>query len=179
MAFLLSRWIFVLSVVLLACSPALNWREFVSAEGRFSAVFPGKPQVSTREIALGSTRVPMSMAAAGQGAALFAVGMATLPPGIEQEVLALLQQALLANTGMKLLPQQSAPAALPAAVTARARQHVALRAQREVTTGAGPSQLSAHLLLVENRAYQIVALGDAQLRQDDLDTFFGAFKLAP
>lgn len=181
MRFLYSRGVWVLALFLLACSPALNWREFVSVDGRFSAVFPGKPQVSAREISLGNARLPMSMTVGGQGAALFAVGVATLPAGLEQEALSLLQQALLANTGMKLLPQESAPAALPAAVVMRARQRVAFRAMRaqgDAANGTGPTQLSAHLLLVENRAYQIVALGDAQLAPHDLETFFGAFKLA-
>lgn len=182
MNFLFSRcWMLAFTALLLACSPALNWREFVSAEGQFSAVFPGKPKVSTREVFFGNTRVPMSMSVAGQGPALFAVGVATLPAGFEPEVLPLLQQALLTNTGMQLMVQESAPAALPAAVVARARQHVALRAQRDTTAGTdtGPTQLSAHLLIVDHRAYQIVALGDAQLKPDDLETFFGAFKLTP
>ncbi len=178
----LSRFFLALNVLLLACSPALNWREFNSVEGRFSTVFPGKPKVSTREITLGAVRVSMSMTAAGQGSTLFAVNTAVLPAGSENEAMSLLQHALLTNTGMQLLPQTSSVtvASLPAAVSARARHHVSLRAHRGVAASdTGPTQLSAHLLLVENRVYQIVAFGDARLAQDDLETFFGAFKLAP
>ena len=167
-----------------ACSPALNWREVSSADGQFAALFPGKPQVSVREIPYEQGRIRMSMSAAGQGATLFAVGVAQLPPGSAAQALSYFEQALLTNTHMKTVTSPPLPALRPE-VLARARSARALRARLETglkagpTQAAQPTQLVAHLLLVEDRLYQIVALGDDHLADTDLETFFGAFKLLP
>lgn len=169
--------------LLLACAPTLNWRELVVPEGRFSAVFPGKPQQSVREIPFGSTRMRMSMSAAGQGATLFAVGVAPVPPGAGPELLTQLEQALLANVRMApASPMLDAPPPPPLSreVQARARAARALRALAPTRVGtAEPTQLVAHLLWVDDRVYQIVALSDAHLAETELETFFGAFKLLP
>ncbi|MGZ9060225.1 MAG: hypothetical protein ACXW14_13400, partial [Burkholderiaceae bacterium] len=67
-----------------ACNPTFNWREFRSPDG-FAVVFPGRPQTVSRELKLPDGTVQMSMTSTGIGATLFAVGAASLPPGLSAE----------------------------------------------------------------------------------------------
>ena len=173
--------------VLAACKPSLDWRETKSADGKFAAVFPGKPAVSTREIAFGTGRITMTMTSAGKGPTLFGVGVAKLPPdavasaeAVEATV-ARFRDALLVNSGTMLF---SADGALPLSADARAsaRGAVSLRARRHPATDAkqpGIVQLAAQFFVVDDRLYQVAALGDADLAAADLETFFTSFKLIP
>src|SRR5262249_58151999 len=66
-------------VVLAACSPELDWREFTSAEGRDTVMLPARPTRETRELVLAGTRVRMQMVTAQVSGTAFAVAYADLP----------------------------------------------------------------------------------------------------
>lgn len=172
---------------LVACSPSLDWRETTSAEGKFAAAFPGKPQVSTREIPFGGARVSMTMTSAGKGPTLFGVGVAKLPaaaiasPDAIEATVNQFRDALLVNSGTMLFTVDDA---LPLAAQARtsARGVTSVRAQRHPAATAKKgsiAQLAAHFFVVEDRLYQVAALADADLGATDLETFFTSFKLIP
>ncbi len=170
-----------------ACSPTLNWRQFNSPEGKFSALFPGKPQVSTREVFFKGMRIPMTMTAAGKGPTLFAVGVALLPPEAwatpeaMTDTVTQFRTALLNNSGTALFSLDGPVPPLAPEVKTVAHAQMAVRAQRHPSTDAkvpGVARLVAYFFVVEGRLYQLAALGDADLTDTDLENFFGAFKLA-
>ena len=174
--------------LLTACSPKLDWREVASPEGKFSAVFPGKPQISTRDIPFRGQRIPMTITAAGKGPTLFAVGVAQLPPEAVATPQALadavtqFRTALLSNSGTALFSLDESVPALSAEVKATAHALMAVRAQRHPSTDPkvpGVARLAAYFFVVDGRMYQLAALGDADLADIDLETFFSAFKLTP
>lgn len=172
---------------LAACSPSLDWRETKSADGKFAAVFPGKPKVSTREIPFGAARITMTMTSAGKGPTLFGVGVARLPadaiasPEATEAAVTRFRDALLVNSGTTLF---SVDTAMPLAAETRAtaRAVMSVRARRHPAAEAkqgGIAQLAAHFFVVDDRLYQVAALGDADLTATDLETFFTSFKLIP
>lgn len=174
------------AMLLAACSPSLDWRETKSADGKFSAVFPGKPSVSTREIPFGAARIPMTMTSAGKGPTLFGVGVARLPadaiatPEATEATVTKFRDALLLNSGTTVFSMDASVPQLPAETKAAARGLISVRAQRHPAAEAkkdGIAQLAAQFFVVDDRLYQVAALGGTELTANDLETFFSAFKL--
>jgi len=91
---------------LLACTPALNWREVQHPDGLWSGTFPDKPVQVTRTLSLPmASAVPMegvvvTLWSARVGEQTFTIGLSEAP-GVEPEVLrAALLRARLLNIGL-------------------------------------------------------------------------------
>ncbi len=87
-----------LLAALLACSPALNWREVALAGSSAHALLPCKPDRTTRSVPLGGAPTELAVAGCDAAGATFAVMTATVPAGQPPDaVLTGWQQATLAN----------------------------------------------------------------------------------
>ena len=165
----------------IACSPTFNWREFRSPDG-FAVMLPGRPQTVSREVKLPDGTVLMSMTSTGIGATLFAVGAAQLPAGVSaepearQRTIAHLRDALVHNIGGNIVKQSSA--ALPVPV-GDSRKVLAAEAVDASGLESGRAvQLTARLFIVDDRLFQVVALGaKGEMSPEALDTFFTSFRL--
>jgi hypothetical protein len=164
-------------ILLLGCSPRFDWREVRSPEG-FVVMLPGRPQTVEREIALEAARIPMSMTSTGIGATMFAVGVARLPPTAvadpeaRQRTLARFRDALVSNSNA-VLRDSTAPK-LPGAQPVAAE---AIEAEGRLPDGRN-SRLAARFFIVDDRLFQIVALGaEGEIPPEALDTFFTSFRL--
>lgn len=83
---------------LLACSPALNWRQV--ALGASKPMLPCKPDKAQRSVMLGGQAVNLDMVGCETSGALFAVSRVEIPRGVEsQTVLADWYRASLGNLG--------------------------------------------------------------------------------
>lgn len=183
-----TRRLFVLGCVALgivaatACSPTFNWREFRSPDG-FAVLLPGRPQTVSREVKLPDATVQMSMTSTGIGATLFAVGAAQLPAGLSaepaerQRTIAHLRDALVRNIGGSIVMTASAALPVPAGDQRKVLATEAIEASgREA--GGRAVQLAARLFIVDDRLFQIVALGaKGEISPEALDTFFTSFRL--
>jgi hypothetical protein len=161
--------------LLAACSPRFDWREVRSPEG-FAVMLPGRPQTVEREIVLEAARIPMSMTSTGIGATIFAVGVARLPPvstsdpEARQRTLTHFREALVSNSGRSCAGR---PPKLPAA----AGRSEAIEATGRLADGRN-SRLAARFFIVDDRLFQVVALGaEGEIPPDALDTFFTSFRL--
>lgn len=164
-------------ILLACCSPRFDWREVSSPEG-FAVMLPGRPQTVEREIVLEATRIPMSMMSTGIGATMFAVGVARLPPAamsdpeVRQRTLAHFREALVSNSGA-VVRRSTAPL-LPGAKPLAAE---AIEADGRLPDGRN-SRLAARFFIVDDRLFQIVALGaEGEIPSEALDTFFTSFRL--
>jgi hypothetical protein len=89
------------SVLLGACSPKYNWRDYASPDAPYRVMFPAKPASFTRTIDLGGMQVSMTMTAADVDGATFAVGTAEAPDEAQaRTALRAMMQALLRNIGV-------------------------------------------------------------------------------
>jgi hypothetical protein len=176
---MLAAWVIALA---LGCSERFEWREIRSDDG-FVALLPGRPQQVTREIDLVGQRAPMTMWSTGNGPTMFAVGTMRLPSAAyadaaaRQATLAYFRDALVRNVGAL----QATPRVLPP--VASAGKSVA-EASFEAVGGPGPdgrkSRLAARVLIVDDRLFQLVALGaEGEIPPEALDTFFTSFRLSP
>ncbi len=164
-----------------ACSPTFNWREFRSPDG-FAVMFPGRPQTVTREVKLPDGTVQMSMTSTGIGATLFAVGAAQLPaalssePEARQRTIAYMRDALVHNIGGSIGKQSSAALPVPAGDSRKVLAAEAVEASGRESGRA--VQLTARLFIVDDRLFQVVALGaKGEMSPEALDTFFTSFRL--
>jgi hypothetical protein len=177
-----------LLVLAAACSPRFDWREIRPPAAGFVVALPDRPQTVVRDIAFdhpaGPVRAEMTMVSTGVGASLFAVGSARLPP------IALDTPAALTATldwfGDGLLRNVQAASARPDEVRPPAglgpRNLRAARAfSARARAGSGrPAQLAVRLYVVDDRLFQLVALGaEGEIPPQALETFFESFRLTP
>ena len=165
-----------------ACNPTFNWREFRSPYG-FSVVLPGRPQTVSREITLPDAKVQMSMTSTGIGPTLFAVGAAELPSGLSadlsarQRTVTHLRDALVRNVNGVITKSSAATLPVPPGDSRKVLTAEAIEATGRDSSGRAV-QLAARLFIVDDRLYQIVALGaEGEIPPDALDTFFASFRL--
>jgi hypothetical protein len=85
-------------LMLHGCSPTFNWREVRAASSSVQALFPCKPETSTRQVTLANQVVQMTLLACEAGAASFALAYADTHLATGQSAaLQTWQQATLTN----------------------------------------------------------------------------------
>lgn len=175
----------VLWLALAGCSPRYDWRTIVSSEGKYAALYPGKPTSAARDVAIAGHKLPMTMEAARIDETLFAVGVVTLPSDdaeLRREALASMQAGLLANLGA----HPDTPArSRQITVMSAAHPPVPLEGVEVSVAGVSPQdklprRLTARLVASGPHVYQAVVLesGDAarDTRQaEQVDQFLSGF----
>jgi hypothetical protein len=170
-------------LLMAACSPRFDWREIKSAEGGFSILMPDRPQTTTREIDFDGRKIGMTMVSTGIGPTLFAAGMAQLPPGSTgapqlDATLAWFRDALVRNIDGQTIAVQPVALSPAAALGRMVRGGQAFEARGRVGKDRRPGQLAARFHVVDDRLYQLVAVGaEGELTADALETFFSSFRL--
>jgi hypothetical protein len=159
-----------LLTVLSACSPQYNWREVHGNNVPFTVLMPAKADAFTQDIDLNGTKVAMTMTAADVADVTFAVGTASFADAATaQNALALMKTGLIANIGG--VPLNAVP---PGKEIANARS-ITLAA-----TGSdrGKSlKMLGRLYNIDNRAYQVIIVGDPKKMNDEaIETFFTSFQ---
>ena len=146
-------------------------------------MFPGRPQTVSRELKLPDGVVQMSMTSTGIGATLFAVGAAQLPAGLSTEAtsrertIAHIRDALVRNVGASQVKTSLATLPMPAGDHRKVLAAEAAEASGK-DSGQRSVQLAARLFIVDDRLFQIVALGaGSEMPSEALETFFTSFRL--
>lgn len=179
------RWIACLAAAVAACTPTFDWREVASADG-YRVLLPGKPLRQAREVQVpslnGTRAVLLAMTSAGVGSTLFAVGVAALPsatvqdPVALQSTLAWFRAGLLRNVAAEEVREMAAPT-----LSRPARAGLAFEARGRLSRPgepARPARLAARLYVVDDRLYQVVAMGAADALPDiAIETFLTSFRL--
>ena len=154
-----------LAIMLAACSPAFDWREYRSPDAPFTALFPGKPAVLTRQIDLDGQKTALTMTASEAEGNTFAIGTAVMANrGLAQAALAAMQAALLRNINGQIAKSGSNDSGLSVEATgSRNGQAV---------------QLIGRFVARDTRIFQIVIVGDAsKLSRENIDTFMDGVKI--
>ena len=172
-----SYWSCVLGMsLLMACTPALNWREVRFDAGDVLALMPCKPDTATREIRLqaGTSAAAATLQLQGCEAAdlQFTFGQITLPPGVLPETaLNGWVQASLAPLAASDKDWQLRPWALPGALSAPSARVV------NVKTAAHWAQLG--WFVRGERLYQVGVYAAVKNKSfdDTADVYFSGIKL--
>lgn len=169
-----------LALAALGCTPRFNWREVRPAHARCVIALPDKPQSAERELDLAGDKVTMRMTSTGVGPTLFALGVAELPPAALapdrlEATLGWFRDGLLRNVQGTLTASRALTLTPPPGRTVRIAQ--AVSAQGRIGDGR-KAVLAARFYVVDDRFYQVVALGaEGEIPAEALDTFFDSFRL--
>ena len=169
-----------MAALLTACAPRLNWREVALPQARCVIALPDKPQTEELQLMLDGEAVTMSMTSTGVGPSLFALGVAQLParalaPDRLEATVAFFRDGLLRNVQGTLTATRAITLSVPAGRRVRTAQAVAAtgRIGRE-----RKAVLAARFYVVDDRLYQVVALGAVgEIPAAALETFFDSFRL--
>lgn len=163
--------------VLSACSPKFDWRDYRSPDAQFTALFPGKPAVLTREIDLDGKKVSLTMTASEIDGATFAIGSAVLDTTEQaQAALPAMKTALLKNINGTVRSEKSASAA--SSTAAGSHQRSSLSVEATGTQQGKPVLLVGRFVAQDKRIFQVIILGEeSRLSRDTIDTFMDSVKL--
>ncbi len=164
---------FVLAVALLlaACYPELDWREVVSADGRYTVLMPARPEHQQREVVVGGVTLAMSMASVRKTGMAFGAAYADIPDGHARraELVAAARDALVRN--------------IDGRITADRELQIDGAAGREFyadgTADGQPMRLAARVLIAGPRFYQVVFVGQIdRLAEADVNLFLNSLRPA-
>lgn len=165
------------SVVLSACSPKFDWRDYRSGDAPYAVLFPAKPATHTRTINLDGEQVKMTMAAAEIDGVMFAVGSAQLPDPAKAQLAAVaMKSALVRNISGTVTSDK---------VTATSSGNGSLKGQQTIleveATGAQKGEsmrLIGRFIAKDTRIYQVIVVGrEKHMETEAVDTFLSSFKL--
>jgi hypothetical protein len=153
------------ALVLGACSPKFDWRDFRSSDAPYAVLFPGKPASHTREVNLDGLPVRMTMAASDIEGTMFAVGSAELANA---------EQAPAAVQAMKTAMLRNIGAAQPAETTKDGAFEVTAHGMNRGV----PMLMHGRFLARGKRVYQVIVIGpEKDFRKENVETFMSSFKL--
>ena len=154
------RTSFLVALLVLACSPDLDWRELKSADGGFEAVLPAKLRYEVRT--LGAPAVTMHLWSARAANSVFGVGYADYP-AVDAALLDGTRDALVKNIGGRVLEEKPL-------------LHKGLPG-REFVAESGATRLRARLLVSGKRLYQLAVLGERDaVAAADVELFLSSFR---
>lgn len=166
----------LLAVAFAACSPTYDWRVVTNSDSGYVVDLPAKPDADKRDIDIGGITVPMRVQTAEAGGAVFVVGTIQLPDDhadTQQKALAFLRDGLARNVGA---PPDAHEVDVPLASGGSVRG-----VEMRVTGAAGEQHQTRtiHARLVANgaRVYQVAIVADREPASEQIDQFFGSFKL--
>jgi hypothetical protein len=160
------------AILLAACSPKYNWRDYASPDASYRVTFPAKPASFTRDIDLDGMRVPMTMTAVDIDGATFAVGAAEAPDAARaQAAVEAMQVALLRNIGADV--ERRSASASASGTDSRASTDVDATGK----ANGQPIRLAGHFEARGKRFYQVIVMGPPKaMPQDQVEQFLGSFK---
>lgn len=163
--------------VLSACSPKFDWRDYRSPDAQFTALFPGKPSVLTREIDLDGKKVSLTMTASEVDGSTFAIGSAILDSAEQaQAALPAMKTALLKNINGTVRSEKMATVA--SSTQAGTRERSALSMEATGTQQGKPVLLVGRFVAQDKHIVQIIILGEeSKLSRETIDTFIDSVKL--
>ena len=157
---------------LVACAPVLDWREVYTADGELLALFPCKPKVHARPVALAGFRVRMNLTACAAGATTYALAYATIgDPAKVTAALEELRDAAAANIEAT---------ARPGTAWRVPGMTLNVRAEKLQLQGRGadgqPVREEVVFFAKGTRVYQATVVG-SRIDLEAADTFFAGLKL--
>jgi hypothetical protein len=160
-------------LVLAGCAPAHDWRETRSADGAVEALFPCRPQLHERRVALSGGEAKLSLLACEAGGQTWALATADLSdPARHAQALDELAAAAATNIGAA---PRAMPLQVPGAMAHAGSRRLVLEGRRP---DGQPVQMQLAVFAHGTRIYQATALGQ-QVPAALADHFIASLRVAP
>jgi hypothetical protein len=157
------------ALLLSACNPTYNWRDYSSPEAPYRIMFPAKPATHTRSVDLDGVRVDMTMTATEVEGVMFAVGTGEAQdPAQARAALAAMKTALVRNLDARVERESTAAAGADSAIDIDAAGNA----------NGQPMKLRGHFAAHGKRFYQVIVMGKANaVASEHADQFISSFTL--
>ncbi len=160
-------------LLLVACAPVHDWRELRSADGTVQLLFPCRPQLHERRVALAGSTVKMSLLSCERGGQTW--GLASTDLGDPTRLAPTLDElAVSAGANLAAAPRDT-PLHVPGATPHPGSRRVAIDGRRP---DGQPAQMQLALFTHGTKVYQASVLG-LRLPTEPVDTFFGSLRVLP
>jgi len=159
-----------------ACSPKFNWRDYRSNDAPYTVQFPGKPAQQTRTVDLDGQQVSLTMAATEIDGTTFAVASGELPDAAHaQMAMQAMKTAMVKNIdGVVSSDKVSAVSS----GNAGGVQQTSIDIEAKGSQNGASMLLSGKFIAKDKRVYQVIVVGhEKQVVRDTVDTFISSFKL--
>ena len=164
--------------VLAGCSPTYDWRTVSDSTNGYAVDLPAKPTLDERTVEIDGKPLSMRMRIAEAGDAVFAVGTVTLPTAdaaAQQHVLDYLRAGLARNVGASATVQSvTIPVATGGSVPGLSLD---VSGMARTDAGAEHRTIRARILARGAHIYEVTVVARGDLPPEQLDQFFGSFKL--
>ncbi len=167
------------ALLLAACSPQYNWRDYRSPDAPYTAMFPDKPVSHTREIDLNGMKVKMTMTAVQVDGATFAIGSGEAPDEVQaQAALGAMKTALAKNIDAATDKERNpASATTSAAASVSASASSSLGIEASGTQQGKPVLLLGRFVAKDRHFYQVIVLGPKDaMPAEQTEMFLSSFK---
>ena len=160
------------SLMLMACSPALDWREFQPEGSGIVVTFPCKPDRHVRTVKLAVQTVRMEMLVCAADETQFALSFIDVDEPAKVKA-ALVELQDLAAGNLAATRRETQPAAVPGMTPHPEAARLRLEGRQP---DGGALQEQAAFFAKGLRVYQATVLG-RRMRADAADTFLGGLRL--
>lgn len=161
-------------LLIVACSPTLDWREFRADEGAFTVLMPQRPGQAEKKLATPAGEVTMKMYSVRVEETVLGVGFADFANAPDAATQAAMQAALLNNFEGTIVSDKPVAGSSPDMPAGR---EVVKRGRIGPGAAAVDGELHARFYVLGKRYFQIVLIGrQGALPEADLDMFMTSFK---
>jgi hypothetical protein len=158
--------------LMIACTPALDWREVSNSDAGYRALFPGKAVLASRDFVMAGEKVTLKLHATTSGNTYFAIGEIPLSAAQQDkagDILAALKASMRNNAGALTSEENT--------VSASGVVWQEVRAKGQMPNGA-PSVFVGRFAIHAGRILEVVAMGEKALLTDEaIDMWFGSVVL--
>lgn len=160
------------AILLSACSPKFDWRDYRGPAAPYTVLFPGKPAAQTRDVNLGDDKVSMHMAAAEIDGVTFAVGSAELPDAARaQAAISVMKTTMAKNLNATITSEKQESTSVSGA------QRSTINMEAKGSRNGEAMVLFGRFVAKDKRVYQAIVAGrEKQVDKDAVDTFLTSFK---
>lgn len=165
------------TVLVSACSPKFNWRDYRSNDAPYTVQFPGKPAQQTRNVDLDGQQVSLTMTATEIDGTTFAVASGELQDATHaQMAMVAMKTAMIKNIdGVVSSDKMSA---VSSGDGANGGQQTSIDIEAKGSQNGVPMLLSGKFIAKGKRVYQVIVVGrQKEVVRDTVDTFMDSFKL--
>jgi hypothetical protein len=160
-------------LLLAACAPVHDWREVRSADGTVQLLFPCRPQLHERRVALAGSMVKWSLLACERDGQTW--GLASTDLGDPNRLAPVLDELTVSAGANLAAVSRDTPLRVPGATPHPGSRRVAIDGRRP---DARPAQMQLALFTHGTKVYQASVLG-LRLPTEPVDTFFGSLRVLP
>lgn len=162
-----------MAALLLACSPALNWREVRPDGAPLMALFPCRPDQGVQSVPLGVQVVKMAMMGCEAGGAMFTLAHVQLDSAVDAEALRAQWQAGTLASMQGVSAGGEAPFALKKASATLSPTQIRATGKR---ADGSPVALRAAWFVVGGALYQAAVYADRDV-EDVAQTYFDGIQV--